>query len=254
MTLNLGDGCDGLLGLEAGSASLVLVDPPFGATRARWDRPLDWLRWWDAIDHALAPGRVAVVFATLRAALKICARPARRFAYDLVWKKNRASGHLNARRAPLRAHELILVFGDSAREAGCYEPQLTYGHAPMNAATRVSKSELYGRETVTSSNAGQTHRYQTSVLSFKSVANDTAGRIHPTQKPVELLRWLVRAYSRADELVVDPCAGSGATLQAARLEGRRAVGWENDPDIYGQARAWLDGTDSPLFAAKVTGG
>lgn len=248
-SIYLGCGIAGLGSVAPGSVALVINDPPWGATKAAWDRQLDWLAWWAAIDHALAPDGVAVVLGDLRLAVKIVPIARRRFSYDLVWRKNRASGHLNAKRQPLRAHELMMVFGDAARGDHRYEPQFTYGHEPMKAITRISKSELYGRETVTRSQEGATHRYQTSVLDVDVVPNDTAGRIHSSQKPVDLLRWLVRAYSRPGELVADPTAGSGAVLQAARLEGRRSIGWEVHEPYHDAAAAWIAGTDGELWRA-----
>lgn len=241
-----GDGIYGLTRLVPATVALVVNDPPWGATKADWDRPLDWGQWWGAIDYALAGDGVVVVFASMRLALTIIPLAPRRlpFLYDLVWRKNRATQHLNAKRQPLRAHEQILVFGSHR-----YTPQFTYGHAPMEAATRVSKSELYGRETVTRSNAGATHRYQTSVLEIDTVSNDTAARIHPTQKPVPLLQWIVRAYSKPGELVADPTCGSGSLVQAARLEGRSAIGWEVNQKTARRAQDWLDGRDIPLLGA-----
>lgn len=241
--LHLGDGITGMLALAPGEAQLVLTDPPWGATKAIWDRPLDWRAWWAAIDHALAPTGTVAVFTSLRLALEIVPLASRPFAYDLIWKKNRPSGHLNAKRAPLRVHETVLIFG-----RGSYNPQFTYGHAPMNQATRISKSELYGRETITTTTAGATHRYQTSILDVASVANDSEGRIHSTQKPVDLLRLLVRSYSSPGDLVLDPTAGSGAVLHACRFEGRSCIAWESHPPMFEAASAWLEGRDSPLFA------
>jgi site-specific DNA-methyltransferase (adenine-specific) len=240
-----GDGLLGLTALEPGSVSLVVSDPPWGATKAEWDEPLHWPTWWHAIDRALAADGVLVVFASFRLGLEITPLAPRRrpFLYDLIWRKNRATQHLNARRKPLRAHEQLLVFGSRDR----YTPQFTYGHKPMNAAIRVSKSTLYGRESVTTSNAGVTHRYQTSVLELDTVSNDTAARIHPTQKPVALMQWIVRAYTAPGELVADPTCGSGVLIQGARLEGRSAIGWETNARFASKARAWLDGRDIPLL-------
>lgn len=240
---------DGLAGLEAmprGSVALVVNDPPWGCTRAKWDRPLDWRRWWSAIDHALADDGTLITFASVRLACAIVPLAPRRrpYRYDLIWRKNRASGHLNARRAPLRGHETLLVFGRAL-----YAPQLTGGHRPMNPARRVSKSELYGTERVTSSNAGTTYRYPTSVLAFPAVANNAA-RIHATQKPIPLLRWLVRAYSMPGHTVVDPTCGSGAVIHAARDEGRVGVGWEVDAEIAASAQEWLAATET-LFARRA---
>lgn len=245
----LGDGIAGLESLPKGSASLVVSDPPWNQTKAPWDRPLNWGRWWAAIDHVLAAGHVLAVFGSVRLFLKIAPKAPRRFAYDMVWVKNRASNHLNAKRQPLRGHESIFVFGDSARGPSNYNPQTTGGHAPMSAVTRRSNSILYGRETVTVAKAGSTDRYSTTVLDADVVNNDASIRIHATQKPVPLLRWFVRAYTKPGELVVDPTVGSGSLIHACRYEGRDGIGWEIDPVQHDKSLRWLEGRDLPLFTA-----
>ena len=243
-------GC-GVRGLEMcarGCAKLHIGDPPWGATHAKWDRPLDWPRWWRAIDHVLAPDGIAVVFMSARLSWIVGPLAPRRFSYDLILRKNRASGHLNAKRAPLRAHESIYVFGDPAKGPTAYRPQFTEGHGPMSSGVRRSFSKLYRRETTTTIKAGTTRRYATSVLDVDVVPNDRPVRIHETQKPVELLRWLVRAYTEPGDLVIDSTFGSGASLKAAEVEGRRALGWEIDPARADRARRWLEGRDTALFA------
>ncbi len=242
----LGDGVNALLDMPRGSVALVIADLPYGVTKAKWDRQIDPAVFAAAYDHALAPDGVLIAFANFRLGVELYQYAKRRFLYDLIWKKNRKSGHLNAKRDPMRAHETLLVFG-----AHRYDPQLTYGHPPMDACTRISKSELYGRETVTKSNAGSTERYQSSILEVDCVANDTDGRIHSSQKPIDLYRWLIKAYTRPGDLVFDPTCGSGASLQAARLEGRDAIGWELHHPHYEAARNWLAGTDTPLFATAA---
>lgn len=226
-----GDGIAGLWALPAGSVALVLTDPPWGATKAAWDRALDWWAWWAAIDHALAADGVLVVSASIRLAMVIGPMARRPFAYDLVWRKNRATGHLNAKRAPMRAHETLLVFG-----APRYTPQYTAGHRPMNAATRRSRSTLYGAERTTSSNAGTTRRYATSVLDFPVLANVGRRRLHPTEKPVDLMRWIVRAYTKPGDVVADPTCGSGAAVRAAVDEGRVGIGWDLHEPFAAAAR------------------
>jgi site-specific DNA-methyltransferase (adenine-specific) len=230
MTSNvrLGDGIDGLLSLTPGSSSLVLSDLPSGATRAAFDVPADLPRLWPAIWQALKPSGTAVLMASsLRFAAIVQGSAQSFFRHDIIWRKSIATGFLNAKRAPLRAHEFVLVF---SRKLGTYNPQMLRGATPIHACRRLKHSENYGaRTSVTSSRAGATDRYPVSVLDFASVGTSSKTRVHPQQKPVDLLRWLVRTYSNPGDLVVDPYAGSGSTGEAARMEERSFLGFDTSP-------------------------
>lgn len=226
--MDLGDGVAGLRGLQAGSVGLVLTDPPSGETQAEFDVKVDLSALWEAAAGALRPDGAAVVFASsLAFAAEVRASCARQFRYDLIWEKTLATGHLNARRQPLRAHEFILVF---CRQSVRYVPQMSGGHGPIHRAHRTSHGENYGAFTrATDSRAGATDRYPRSVLRFAGVGTSSKQRRHPQQKPVPLLRWLIRTYSKPSDVVVDPFAGSGSTLEAAAAEGRQGIGWDTSP-------------------------
>jgi DNA methylase len=229
-----GDGLAGLCALRAGSVDLVLSDLPSGETRAEFDRPPRFAAMWAAFWHALRPDGAAVLMASnLRFAAALLGSQERHFRYDLVWKKSLAVGFLNARHRPLRSHEFVLVF---SRAAGTYNPQRTTGHEAIhaNGARKGHGSVNYNRESAGGrsrgmARAGATDRYPRSVLEFGSVGTSDRSRVHPQQKPEDLLRWCVRTYSRPGELVVDPYAGSGSTGRAAAAEGRRFLGWDTDP-------------------------
>lgn len=226
--VELGDGIAGLQTLNAGSASLVLSDLPSGATQAEFDIETDLSMLWPAIWHALKPDGIAVLMASsLRFASRVLGSQDRYFRHDLIWSKSLATGHLNAKRAPLRAHEFILVF---SRAVGTYHPQMSQGASPIHAARRTSSGENYGPDTyVTESRAGATDRFPTSVLEFASLGTSSKARVHPQQKPEPLLRWLIRTYTNPGDLVVDPYAGSGSTGKSALAEGRRFCGWDTSP-------------------------
>jgi site-specific DNA-methyltransferase (adenine-specific) len=162
----------------------------------------------------------------LRFATTVVASQQRQFRYDLVWSKSVATGFLNARHRPLRAHELILVF---ARSRTVYHPQMVRGASPIHAARRKGCGENYNEARSAPSRAGATDRFPTSVLEFGCVGTSDRRRRHPQQKPEGLLRWLVRTYSNPRDLVVDPTAGSGSTGDAAEAEGRRFLGWDINP-------------------------
>ena len=225
--IELGDGLSGLLSLQSGSATLVLSDLPSGETRADFDTAPELVALWPALWHALRPDGIAVLMASsLRFAARLLASQAQHFRHDLIWSKSLATGHLNAARAPLRAHEFILVF---SRAVGAYHPQMLQGASPIHAARRASNGENYGASVATESRAGATDRYPTSVLEFASVGTSSKVRKHPQQKPEPLLRYLIRSYSNAGDLVVDPYAGSGSTGAAASAEGRTFRGWDSSP-------------------------
>jgi site-specific DNA-methyltransferase (adenine-specific) len=227
--VSLGDGIDGLLGLTPGSVSLVLSDLPSGETQAEFDRETDLSKLWPAIWQALKPDGWAVLLASsFDFASKVRASQGKRFRRELIWSKSVATGFLNAKKSPLRAHEFILLFNRS--NTGTYHPQMIEGASPIHACRRKSHSENYRSLTqATLSRAGATDRYPTSVLEFASVGTSSSDRIHPQQKPVPLLSWLVRTYSNPDDLIVDPYAGSGSAGVAAQIEGRQFYGWDSSP-------------------------
>lgn len=240
-TTYVGDCIANLALVPASFVDLMIADLPYGTTQAEWDRPINLARLWPELDRILKPSGNIVMFGSQPFSSQLVVSAGRRFRYSLVWRKNRATGHLNARKMPMRAHEDLLVFG---KPGALYTAQMTTGHKPMNHAVNERRSEsggksLYGKVRPAKSRAGATDRYPTSVLNFDVVGNDDPLRVHPTQKPVPLLRWLVRTYSPKDGVVLDPTMGSGASGVAALEEGRRFIGIEADPFFYSKACAWL---------------
>lgn len=227
----LGDGIEGLESLAPGSVALVLSDLPSGETAAKFDETPDFARFWPAVWRALSPIGCAVLMASsIRFAAAVIASQPKAFRYDLVWEKTLATGHLNAANRPLRAHEFILVF--SRAGATVFNPQYVETGVPVSSvgAGVATGSENYGHMPQTAkSRAGATDRHPRSVLHFGSVPTNNESRLHPQQKPCDLLCSLVRQYSELGDLVVDPYAGSGSTIEAARACGRRALGWDSSP-------------------------
>jgi DNA modification methylase len=142
----------------------------------------------------------------------------------------------------MRQHEDILVF---CKKTPTYYPQKSSGHKPMNAATNEKYSNEskyspnYGKVKPTKNNAGSTERYPSSVLDFNVVNNDNPIKIHPTQKPVELLEWLIRTYSSENELVLDNTMGSGSTGIACAISNRRFIGIESNLQYFNHAKKWI---------------
>lgn len=214
--------------LQDGSVDMILSDVPYGQTQNDWDKPIPFEPMWDQIWRVVKPNAAVIIMAAQPFASRLICSNERDFRYDLIWHKNKPTGFLNAKKQPLRIHEHILVF---YRKQPLFEPQMTTGHKPGNYARRTKHSTNYGAQTPTEY-GGSTERYPTSVIPMPIINNDDPEKWHPTQKPVDLMRWLIRSYSAAGDLVLDLAAGSGTTAVAAMREGRRSICIESHPKYF----------------------
>lgn len=224
MTVELieGDCLSVLATLPADSVDLVLVDLPYGQTQNKWDTVIPFIPMWAEIWRVCTGAAVFTAMQPFSSAL-VMSQPMY-FKHEWVWEKNKATGHLNAKRSPMRAHELVLCF---AARGFQYNPQMTEGHKPGNYAVRRTYTPNYGAQTPTEY-GGQTVRYPRSVQQFDVVNNDSPEREHPTQKPVPLMEYLIRTYSSEGQTVLDFCMGSGTTGVACQNTGRNFIGVESD--------------------------
>lgn len=244
MRLFRGDCLDILPTLPDGCVDLVLTDPPYGQTQNPWDSEIDLARLWPEL-WRVCRGAVAMT-AIQPFASTLVGSQVRHFRHEWIWEKNKATGHLNAKRAPMRAHELVLVF---AKAAPLYQPQMTDGHEPGHAATRRAFTPNYGAQRPTSY-GGSTQRYPRSVLRFPIVNNDDPGKVHPTQKPEGLMAYFVRTYAPEGGTVLDFAMGSGTTGVAAVNTGRNFIGIERDPGYFEIAeRRIYEAYEAALLAA-----
>lgn len=200
----------------------VITDPPYGTTRCAWDVVIPFDVMWRLL-HPLAGARVPVLlFGSEPFSSLLRTSNMRQFKYDHVWKKTKPTGFLNAKKQPLRAHEIISVFCNGRAP---YFPQMTGGHE-RKTTFRAShlRTEVYG------SMAGDvaydsTERYPKSVVTFPSDTQTSAE--HPTQKPVALMQYLIRTHTKPGDVVLDFTMGSGTTGVACGIEGRRFIGIED---------------------------
>lgn len=155
--------------------------------------------------------------------------------YEWIWEKTQATGFLNAKKAPLKSHENVLVF---YKKPPTYNPQKTTGHKPMNSYTKKAsvqnKTEVYGKVSKTVSGGGSTERYPRSVQVFSSdkQKNKLDGTIHPTQKPLKLIEYFVKSYSNENDLILDNTMGSGTTCLAAKNLNRNYIGIEQEKEYF----------------------
>lgn len=229
-TIQLGDCYDVMRAIPDSSVDMLLTDPPYGTTNCAWDCKIDIPAFFDQVWRVCKRNAAVLIFSQLPFACDLINAARRQYRYDIVWVKNRGVGFMNARKMPLRAHELILAF---YKALPTYNPQMTKG-TPYKVKSNGKCAKCYEvRENVLTINHGT--RYPLDVLKYANVNNGQ----HSTQKPLALVENLIRQYSNPGELVLDPFAGSGTTAVAAHNTGRRFIAVEKDPAIHAIASARL---------------
>ena len=222
------------------SIDLILCDLPYGTTRNTWDSiiPLDAL--WVEYRRIIKPRGAIVLFAQCPFDKILGASNLPWLKYEWIWVKEKGTDILNSHHRPMKNHENILVFSPasaahSAKDSGMkYFPQYRTGKAYVasNCHARGKNYDYAHQRSVTVVNDGS-HYMPLTVLHFK---NDLGRkRIHPTQKPVDLLRYLIRTYTESGDVVLDNCMGSGSTIVAAIQEHRQYIGIELDKEIFDAA-------------------
>jgi site-specific DNA-methyltransferase (adenine-specific) len=219
---------DGLPRIESASVQLVLTDLPTGATANNWDTPLDLEALWQELKRILKPNGAVVMFAHFPFDKTLAMSNLPWLKHEYVLQKSKATGFLHAKDAPLRTHELVLVF---APATPLYNPQMTpvEPYVKKNGAAKRSPNYFGNRAGYVTVNSGL--RHPTTVLQFAADAD----RIHPTQKPLKLVEALLRTYSNPGDVVCDPCAGSASTAIAVMNASRQFVGFERDKAMFERA-------------------
>lgn len=232
VSIHLGDCLDVMPTLPAKSVDMVLADLPYGTTRAHWDSQIPLAPLW--AEYARICRGPIVLFAQTPFDKVLGASNLKALRYEWIWEKTNATGHLNANRAPLKAHENILVF--YGRQPP-YHPIKTTGHPRKVSKGGSRPSSVYGDHATLDRNYDSTERYPRSVLTFPS--DKQRSKLHGTQKPVALCEYLIRTYTDPGAVVLDNCMGSGTTGVACLNTDRSFIGIEQDPAIFSVAQARL---------------
>ena len=220
-----GDCFEEMAKLPPASADAIISDLPYGTTACKWDSVIPLAPMWAEFKRLIKPNGAIVLTASQPFTSALVMSNPMLFKYCLVWKKSKCGSPLLAKYRPMMKHEDVVVFGTSK---STYNPQMEVGKPYARSGVKVlTNNHGYGLKQVTTDNKGT--RYPVSVLDFPQQWR-RQDQIHPTQKPVELMRYLVRTYTNSGDVILDPCCGSGTTCVAAKLDGRRYIGIEKDKD------------------------
>jgi site-specific DNA-methyltransferase (adenine-specific) len=232
-----GDCRDVLPTLAEGSIDLVLADLPYGTTACAWDSVIPFAPLWENYKRLLKPGGAVVLTGSQPFTSTLILSNLQWFRYEMIWEKTMPTGFLDANRKPMRNHENILVF---AQGRTTYNPQMRRGdpyvvrrsHGCGGEALTADPNILNGAWTTI--NEGK--RYPKSVI---RIPHDGV-TVHPTQKPVALMEYLIRTYSNPGDAVLDNTMGSGTTGVACVATGRKFIGIEIDPAYVEIARRRIE--------------
>lgn len=230
VTLLNGDCLDLLNEVPDNSIDMVCCDLPYGTTQCKWDSPIDLPSLWKQYTRVTRKGAAIVLFAQTPFDKVLGCSNLPWLRYEFVWEKGNATGHLNAKKMPLKAHENILVFYDSLPT---YNPQKTQGHARKTATKRKDITSVYGRQEFDEVKYDSTERFPRSVLRVPSDKQKL--NLHPAQKPEALVEWLVRTYTYEGDTVLDNCMGSGTTGVVCAYAKRKFIGMEKDTNHFSNA-------------------
>lgn len=228
---HFGNCLDVLPSIPDGSVDMVLCDLPYGTTGYKWDTPIDLERLWAEYYRVCKRNAAILLFAQVPFSITLGASNLRDLRYEWIWEKTCATGFLNANRMPLKQAENILVF---YRALPTYNPQGLKNVEHLNIQRSRGGPRGGGRPGLhtggefTDGYKVKAEGYPRNVL--KGFSRET--QYHPTQKPVDLLEYLIRTYTHEGETILDNTMGSGSTLVAALRSGRNAIGIEQDPKYF----------------------
>lgn len=208
-----------------GYVDLITTDLPYGVSQNKWDSIIPLDEMWAAFKRIIKPNGAIVLTATQPFTTKLIMSNLDWFKYDLIWEKTICSGQLNVKHQPMRAHETILVFYNTPPT---YNEQKTDGK-PYSIKRKINfDGPGYGAQT-DSEKVNDGFRHARSVI---KISNPRVKGGHPTQKPIELMEYIIKAYSNEREVVLDCCIGSGTTAIAAINTNRRIIGIELDKKYF----------------------
>jgi site-specific DNA-methyltransferase (adenine-specific)/modification methylase len=223
-----GDCLDIMEHLPDSCIDMVLCDLPYGTTQNKWDSVIPLDKLWEQYNRIVKKNGAIVLTSQGIFTAKLILSNEKYFKYKIVWQKSKPTNFLNAKKQPLRKHEDICIF---YRYQPTYNPQMSIGKSYTKGVRKDQHTGSYGdfHPVLVESKDGL--RYPHDIVYFKTPESETEGTVwHPTQKPVELGRYLVRTYTNPGDVVLDNTSGAGSFLVSALLEERNFIGIEKNQD------------------------
>ena len=232
-----GDCLEVMKGIPAKSVDMILCDLPYGTTQNKWDSIIDLEKLWNHYERIIKDNGVIALTSQGVFTAKLILSNEKLFKYKIVWIKSKSTNFLNAKKQPLRKHEDICIF---YKKQPSYNPQMTEGEAYDKGFRKDQLTGSYG-DFKSNHVKSDGERYPTDVIGYEEqivddfvyvkTAESEGPVLHPTQKPIELGRYLVKTYTKPGDVILDNACGSGSFLLSAILENRMFIGIEKNEDV-----------------------
>ena len=229
----LGDCLERMKEIPDGSVDMILADPPYGTTACKWDTVIPLEPMWEQLKRVIKPNGAIVMTASQPFTSVLVCSNIKMFKYEIIWEKDKPSDFATAKFKTMKYHESVLIF---AKCRSTYNPQMVVGKPNHGVGKGIRrKNNESGANTATVSNKTDGLKHPRSVLKI----NRESKPVHPTQKPVALMEYLIKTYTQEGETVLDFVMGSGTSGIAAKNTGRNFIGIEKDAGYFEIAKQRL---------------
>ncbi len=233
--LRLGDCLEVMKTIEDNSIDAIITDPPYGTTACKWDSVIDFDLMWEQLNRIIKPNGAIVLFGSEPFSSALRMSNMKNFKYDWIWDKVKGGNFAILKYQPYKTHELISVFSNK-----------THNYYPIKTPQKERKGKVYSSSNSAplKYNDGKERTYKDkhpkSILTISNA--NQKGKQHPTQKPVELMEYLVKTYTQENETVLDFTMGSGSTMVACKNLNRNGIGIEKEEKYFKIAQERINST------------
>jgi site-specific DNA-methyltransferase (adenine-specific) len=234
VNLMLGDCLEKMKEIPDSSVDMILADPPYGTTACKWDSVIDLEKMWEQLKRIIKPNGAIVMTASQPFTTILINSNIKAFKYNWVWDKKKSANFQLAKYQPMKVHEDVCVFSFDTHN---YYPVMTERDT-VKVRTTFSKGDSTHLQKDDGKIRSYTHKHPKSILEVSNA--DQRGRLHPTQKPVALMKYLIKTYTNESETVLDFTMGSGTTGVACANLSRNFIGIEMDENYFNIAKKRIE--------------
>jgi len=256
--LRLGNCLEVMKTIPDNSVDAIITDPPYGTTACKWDSVIDFDLMWLELNRIIKPNGAIVLFGSEPFSSALRMSNIKNYRYDWIWHKNMGGGFATAKKLPMKRHEIISIFynklptynpqfqeySDSTKKRFKDGQKVNRSKQLLNSTNQINNGLSFEGKQGIELKRG---KYPESVQFFKNVPNANGVRLHPTQKPILLMEYLIKTYTNENETVLDFTMGSGSTMVACDNLNRNGIGIEMDANYFEIAKKRIEDNKLKLF-------